>query len=82
MRLARRRLAENAAIGNLAVTVNMPPRRATRIAGPHRHPIGREIGQARAEARIDLLVENFGGRLDMRIGIENAQPVFHAALPT
>ena len=36
MRLARRRLAENAAIRNLAVAVDVASRRAARIAGPNR----------------------------------------------
>src|SRR3954447_6099341 len=59
----------------------MASRRAARIAGANRHPIGRQIGEARSKTRIDIFVENLGGRLDMRIGIEYAQPVFHPALP-
>src|SRR5215203_3213803 len=60
----------------------MATRRTARITGANRHPIGREIGEARAKARIDIFVENLGGRLDMRIGVEYAQPVLHPALPT
>ena len=81
MGLARRRLAEDPLIGDLAVAVDVAAGRSAGCAGSDRLAVLRQFGKARAEARIDVGVEDFRGRLDMGIGIEYAQPVFHHAPP-
>ena len=40
----------------------------------------RQFGEARPEARVDIALQHFGGRVDMGIGIVDAETVFHAAL--
>ena len=82
MGLARRRLAEDALVGNLAVAVDMAAGCSAGFAGPDRLAVLRQFGKARPEAGIDVGVEDFRGRLDMRVGVEYAQPVFHHAPPS
>src|SRR5207248_3751833 len=79
MGLARRRLAEDALIGDLAEAVDMPAGRAAGIAGPDRYAICRQVREASAEPRIDVFFKYLGRRLDMRIGVIYAQPVLHNA---
>ena len=77
VRLARRRLAQHPAIefGRDAVVVETGG-----MLGrlPDRHPIGRQLGKARPEARVDIALQDLGGGEDMGIGIVDAEPVFHA----
>ena len=79
MGLARRRLAEDALIGDLAEAVDMPAGRAAGIAGPDRHAVGRQVGEPGAEPRVDVFFEDLGRRLDMRVGVIYAQPILHNA---
>ena len=82
MGLARRRLAENALIGDLAIAVDVAAGRAAGRPGADRHPVRRQLVETRAKARIDVFVEHLGGRLDMGVGIKYAQPVLHHAPPS
>ncbi len=82
MGLARRRLAENALIGDLAIAVDVPARRAAGRPLPYREPIGRKLVETRPEPGIDIFFEYLGGRLDMGVGVIYAQPVLHYAPPS
>src|SRR5689334_4443521 len=79
MGLARRRLAEDALIGDLAIAVDVTAGRAARRSGADRDAIGRQLIEARAEPRIDIFVDDFGRWLDMGIGVIDPQPVLHHA---
>jgi hypothetical protein len=81
MGLARRGLAEDPLIGDLAVPVDMAAGRSAGCAGSDRLAILRQFGKARPEAGIDVGVEDFRRRLNVGVGIEYAQPVFHCAPP-
>ena len=47
------------------------------LAVPDRYPIGRQLGEPRPEVRVDIALQHLGGGQDMRVGIINAQSVFH-----
>src|SRR5207302_5371093 len=74
MGLARRRFAEDALIGYLAIPIDMAAGRPAGRPGSDRLPVWRQLGKARAKPGIDISVEDFGCRLDMGVGIEYAQP--------
>ena len=43
--------------------------------------IGRQIVEARAEARVDVFLQHIGTRVDMRIGVIDTETFLHASSP-
>src|SRR5271170_2284817 len=72
---ARRRLPQHPPVEFPAETVVM----ATVTAGL---TISRQLNQARPKTRVDVPLQHLCGRIDMSIGIVDAQTVFHAATPS
>ena len=72
--LARRRLAEHAAIEFPAKAVGMQT-----VAGIM--AIGRQLGEPRSKARVEIALEHLCGRTDMRVGVINAKAVSHGGSP-
>ncbi len=77
MGLARRRLAEDPAIGDLAEAVDVAAGGAAGIVRSDRHAVCGQVGETAAEPRIDVFFEHLGRRFDMGIGVVYAQPILH-----
>src|SRR5215831_17613523 len=77
-RLVGARLAEHTTVGLRADPILVGVRRAADLTG--RVAVRRQLGQPRTEARIDVALQDFGGRIDVRISVPRAQAVPHAVL--
>src|SRR4029077_17278888 len=77
-RLVSARLAEDATVGLRADAVLMGVRRPADLDG--RVPVCGQLGQPWTEARIDVAVQDFGSRIDVRISVPRAQAVLHPVL--
>src|SRR5262249_30339543 len=75
----RCRLAERALVGLLREAVDLA-RGGAFVAPADRDLVGRQRGQARAEAGIDVAIEHRGAGIDVRVDIEDAEAVFHGRL--
>src|SRR5206468_2480773 len=79
--LARGFLAENPPVVFRAYAVVMETVDAADRALPDRETVRFELGEAGAKARIDVALQDLSGRVDVGIGIVDAETVFHAASP-
>src|SRR5205807_4199329 len=71
---ARRRLAEDAAVEFPAEAVGVQT--VARVIA-----IGRQFGEPRPKARVEVALEDLCGRTDVRVGIVNAKAVSHGGSP-
>ena len=78
-RLVRTRLAQDARIELRADPVLMGVGGAPdHLAGGD--PVGGQLGQARSKGRIDVSLQDFSGRVDVRIGVPRAETGLHGLL--
>jgi len=87
--------APHAAIGRAGTRLGLAQRALVGLAGKavgvahaaihtarfDRAAIGRQIIEARSEARVDIFLQHIGARVDVRVGVVDAEAFLHASPP-